>query len=87
MTFIEKHSVIYFKPASGSQGRNICRLTQVAGKWKIEQSGHLQNVHFADTDEKLFETLKKIFQKTILHSSKKGFPYSKPIREKLISAY
>jgi glutathione synthase/RimK-type ligase-like ATP-grasp enzyme len=63
LTFIEKHSVIYFKPASGSQGRNICRLTQVAGKWKIEQSGHLQNIQFADTDEKLFETLKRFSRK------------------------
>ncbi|MGZ9816020.1 YheC/YheD family endospore coat-associated protein [Peribacillus simplex] len=62
-TFIEKHSVIYFKPVSGSQGRNIFRLTQVADKWKIEQSGHLQDVHFADTDEKLYETLKRFSRK------------------------
>ncbi|MDM5454933.1 YheC/YheD family protein [Peribacillus simplex] len=63
LTFIEKHSVIYFKPASGSQGRNICRLTQVAEKWKIEHSGHLRDVHFADTYEKLYNALKRFSRK------------------------
>ncbi|WP_053344896.1 YheC/YheD family endospore coat-associated protein [Peribacillus butanolivorans] len=62
-TFLENHSVIYLKPSSGSQGRNICRLTQVDGKWKIEQTGHIQNVHIADTNEKLYNALKKFCRK------------------------
>ncbi|WP_285767665.1 YheC/YheD family protein [Peribacillus sp. SI8-4] len=61
--FIEKYTIIYFKPASGSQGKNICRLTQVSGKWKIETSGKKQELLFADSDEQLFHTLKKLSRK------------------------
>ncbi|WP_340373005.1 YheC/YheD family protein [Peribacillus sp. FSL E2-0218] len=63
LTFIERHSIIYFKPVSGSQGKNICRLTQVSGKWKIEPSGKKQELLFADSDEQLFHTLKKLSRK------------------------
>ncbi|WP_057912518.1 YheC/YheD family protein [Peribacillus muralis] len=65
LPFIEKHSIIYFKPASGSQGKNICRLTQVAGKWKIEPSGKKQELYFADSVEELFNTLKRFSKKQV----------------------
>lgn len=82
-TFLENHSVIYLKPSSGSQGRNICRLTQVDGEWKIEQTGHIQNVHIADTNEKLYNALKNSAENKPT-SFKRGFPCLKSIREKLI---
>ncbi|MFJ7752414.1 YheC/YheD family protein [Peribacillus muralis] len=63
LRFIEKHTIIYFKPASGSQGKNICKLTQVSGKWKIESSGNKQELHFADTEEQLFDILKRFSRK------------------------
>ncbi|MGE7761172.1 YheC/YheD family protein [Peribacillus sp. NPDC097895] len=82
LTFIEKHSVVYFKPASGSQGRNICRLTQVSGKWKIEHSGNIEDVHFADTDEKLFKTL-KIFSRKQAYILQKGISLFETDQRKL----
>ncbi|WP_407407211.1 YheC/YheD family protein [Peribacillus sp.] len=59
MTFLDKYPVSYLKPSTGSQGRNICKLTESSGRWVIEHAGTENNIHTIETKEKLFSALKK----------------------------
>lgn len=59
MTFLNQHPMSYLKPSSGSQGRNICKLTESTGRWIIEHAGTEHNAHTIETKEKLFIALKK----------------------------
>ena len=59
MTFLDQHPVSYLKPSSGSQGKNICKLTGSSGRWIIEHAGTDHAIHTIETKEKLFAALKK----------------------------
>lgn len=64
MTFLDQYPVSYLKPSSGSQGRNIFKLTETKGRWLIEHTRKETDmnidVHSIETKEKLFITLKRI---------------------------
>ncbi|MDQ0217629.1 YheC/YheD family protein [Peribacillus cavernae] len=71
--FIEKHHVVYVKPSFGSQGKNICKLTETAEGWVLEHSKDIKDTYLFATVTELFAVLKR----TIKHRSfivQKGIP-------------
>lgn len=59
MTFLDQHPVSYLKPSTGSQGKNICKLTESSGRWIIEHAGIGHATHTIESKEKLFVAMKK----------------------------
>ena len=61
LSFIDRHHLLYFKPSSGSQGKNICRMTfRDDGFWLIEHAASTHKAFTVETKEKLFHTLKRL---------------------------
>ncbi|PLT33767.1 YheC/YheD family protein [Bacillus sp. V5-8f] len=61
--FLERHQNVYVKPSNGSQGRNICKLTNTGEGWVLEQSTvNKDNVLFSKAED-LFTTLKRKIKK------------------------
>lgn len=61
--FIDRHHIVYVKPSSGSQGRNICKLTKTAEGWVLEHSRDIQDTYQFDTVSELLSVLKKNIKK------------------------
>jgi glutathione synthase/RimK-type ligase-like ATP-grasp enzyme len=59
VSFLENHKAIYIKPAFGSQGRNICKLTTTAEGWVLEHSGNPENTRLENSEEQLYSLLKR----------------------------
>ncbi|MGE8079620.1 YheC/YheD family protein [Peribacillus loiseleuriae] len=59
VTFLQSHTEVFVKPAFGSQGRNICKLSRVSEGWVLEHSSNIQDTHLIETEERLYRTLMK----------------------------
>jgi len=57
--FLLKHPAVYVKPSFGSQGRNICKLTQTSEGWVIEHSNNELDSFLVQSELALFQILKK----------------------------
>ncbi|MEC2054920.1 YheC/YheD family protein [Peribacillus psychrosaccharolyticus] len=58
ITFLLKHPAVYVKPSFGSQGKNICKLTQTSEGWVIEHSNNLTSF-LVESEAEVFRILKK----------------------------
>ncbi|SFB95089.1 YheC/D like ATP-grasp [Bacillus sp. OV322] len=62
-SFLQKFSSVYVKPAFGSQGKNIIKLSKTEEGWVVEHSDGIKDTYLAEAEE-LFRMLSKISRKT-----------------------